>query len=103
MSVLILPGAGVRIVYYVPMQSKPLARNLAFRSGLAMCAFGLFAIVLLLVYDHGLEDTLPFALYLFAAVAIPAGLAFCLGSVAVNLIRGRLRRPQSSPQPPSGN
>ncbi len=74
------------------MKLNPFTRNLVLRSGLSTVAIGVLALVSLLIYNHGLEDTFPFVLYLIAWVAIPIGVAFCLAGVVVNLVRGRSQR-----------
>jgi hypothetical protein len=71
------------------MKLRPFTRNLVLRFGLAITAVGLLSTVLLLIYNHGLEDTLPFTLYLIAFVALPVGLVLCLAGVIVNLVRAR--------------
>jgi hypothetical protein len=71
------------------MKVSPFTRNLVLKSGLALVAVGLLSVVVLLLYNQGLEDTLPFALYLIAYVAIPVGLLICLVGVVVNLLRAR--------------
>jgi hypothetical protein len=74
------------------MELRLFALNLVLRFGLTIFAVGLLSLVFLLIYNHGLEDTLPFTLYLIAFVAVPVALAFCLAGVVVNLVRGRSQR-----------
>jgi hypothetical protein len=71
------------------MKLNPFGRNLVLKSGLSLIGVGLLSIVVLLLYNHGLEDTLPLALYLIAYIAIPVGLLFWLVGVVVNLLRAR--------------
>jgi hypothetical protein len=71
---------------------SPFARNLVLKSGLTLIAVGLLSVVVLLLDNHGLSDTLPFILYLIAYIAIPAGLIFCLVGVVVNLLRARSQK-----------
>jgi hypothetical protein len=71
------------------MKLNPFARNLVLKSGLSLIGIGLLSIVVLLLYNHGLEDMLPLALYLIAYIAIPVGVLFCLVGVVVNLLRAR--------------
>jgi hypothetical protein len=66
-----------------------IARNRLFRFGLSRISVGALAIFSMLIYDHGLEDTLPFVLYFIAWITVPAGLLFCLTGVLLVLVRGR--------------
>jgi hypothetical protein len=59
------------------------------RFGLALMVIGVLAVVSLLIYNHGLEDALPFVLYFVAWSTIPLGLLLCLVAVCLNLMRGR--------------
>jgi len=53
-----------------------IARNRVFRFGLSLIGVGALAIFSILIYGHGLEDTLPFVLYFIAWITIPAGRSF---------------------------
>jgi hypothetical protein len=66
------------------MKSRLFAQNLALRSGLTLSIIGLLSVAMLLIYNHGLEDTLPFILYLIAFTTIPLGLILCIAGVAVS-------------------
>jgi ABC-type sulfate transport system permease subunit len=66
------------------MRQRPILRT-----GLALIAIGVLAVVSLLIYNRGLEDTVPFILYLAAWSAIPLGVLLCLVAVCLNLIKGR--------------
>jgi hypothetical protein len=48
---------------------------------------GLLALASLFIYNHGLEETLPFILYTIAAVTIPLGLMLCILGVIFNRVR----------------
>lgn len=64
-------------------------RNLVLRFGLMIFAMGALALLLLLIYNHGLEDALALALYTIAYVSIPVGLLLCLLGVVINFVRRR--------------
>ena len=66
-----------------------IARNRVFRFGLSLIGVGALAIFSILIYGHGLEDTLPFVLYFIAWITIPAGLLVCLSGIVLVLVRGR--------------
>jgi len=55
------------------------------------------ALTALLIFNHGLEDTLPFALYLSAWFAIPAGSLCCLVAAGFSLMRRHSRASDSFP------
>ncbi|MEI9975674.1 MAG: hypothetical protein WDO73_28595 [Ignavibacteriota bacterium] len=65
--------------------------NPLLRFGLAIGATGALALILLLAYNHGLEDTLPFVLYLICWTTIPLALLLCLAGIGYNLFRSRSR------------
>jgi hypothetical protein len=65
-------------------------RNLLLRFGLTIFTIGTLALVLLLAYNHGLEDTFPLTLYLIAWFAIPTGLLLCLIGALIKFVRRRL-------------
>jgi hypothetical protein len=71
------------------MKLRPFKGNLALRFGITLFVIGALALLLLLVYNHGLEDTFPLILYTIAYVAISVGLLLCLVGVAINLVRHR--------------
>ena len=71
------------------MKSSFAKQSLILRIGLALVVVGSFAIVLLLVYNHGLEDAVPFLLYLVAWSTLPLGLLLSLVAVCLNLMEGR--------------
>lgn len=68
-----------------------LKRNRLLRIGLWFGGIGVLALLLLLVYNHGLEDTLPLVLYLICWLTIPVGLLLCAIGVGYNLFRVRSR------------
>lgn len=72
--------------------SKPITQSLVFRFVLVLITIGILALVCLLAYNHGLEDTLPFVLYFIAWTTIPAGTVCCLVAVSLSLRRGRSRQ-----------
>jgi hypothetical protein len=63
--------------------------KLLLRFGLTLIAIGAVALVALVIYNHGLEDTLPFFLYLIAWVAVPIGSLCCLVAMGLRLLRRR--------------
>jgi hypothetical protein len=64
-------------------------RNRVFRFGLSLLGVGVMAICSILIYGHGLEDTLPFILYFAAWITIPAGLLFCLTGIVLARRKGQ--------------
>jgi hypothetical protein len=64
-------------------------RNPLLRLGLTLIAVGVAALTGLLVFNHGLEDTLPFVLYITVWLAVPVGSLCCLIALCLNLVRAR--------------
>jgi hypothetical protein len=69
-----------------------IVRNRVFRIGLSLVSLGALAIVLILTYNHSLEDSLPFVLYFIAWITIPAGFLICLTGIVLVLVRGSQHR-----------
>jgi uncharacterized membrane protein len=67
--------------------------NPVLRVGYALSAFGVLALSSLFLYNHGLEDTLAFILYMITAVAIPLGLMLCIIGIAFNRLWRTRHRP----------
>jgi hypothetical protein len=61
--------------------------------GSAVTAIGVLALAFLFICNHGLEDTLPFILYMIGGVAIPLGLMLCIIGVAFNWVWRARHRP----------
>jgi hypothetical protein len=74
------------------MKPRSFSGNFALKSGLTVFAVGVLSVALLLIYNHGLEDTLPLVLYLIAFAAIPLGVVLCLIGLVVNLLRSRAHK-----------
>ena len=81
--------AATNLAFVIKVSLRPTTHRPLLRSGLALIAIGAFAIVSLLIYKRGLEDKVPFILYLVAWSAIPLGVLLCLVAVCLNLIKGR--------------
>lgn len=62
-------------------------RNPLLRLGLVCLGLALSAFVWLLVYNHGLEDSFPFWLYISIWITLPVGAALCLVSLVVKMLR----------------
>jgi hypothetical protein len=81
--------AAANPAFVIKVRLRPTKQRPVLRSGLALIAIGVLAVVSLLIHNRGLEDTVPFVLYLVAWSTIPLGLLLCLVAVCLNLIKGR--------------
>jgi hypothetical protein len=79
----------MNLVFVIKPGLGPTKQRPILRSGLVLIAIGVLAVVSLLIYNRGLEDTVPFVLYLVAWSAVPLGVLLCLVAVCLNLIKGR--------------
>jgi len=75
------------------MKPRLFALNPVLSFGYAVSAIGGLALTSLLLYNRGLEDTVPFVLYMTTAVALPVGFMLCIVGVTFNWVKRTRHRP----------